>query len=182
LWTAIDRLRSIFTGASPTTAPTSFRLLKEFPDGSRIEFGRGNFDEWCVYVTRPSQPRTAPLDTEYFSTLRELHVQFPRLHDDFVEVFERTTAEAEVGLLTRISEIASQYPPPARTEIDILLTTLCAAMIAEENRAHAPLGKRIKRLGVHQVLVEKMPVEEAAVFSRGKPWRELEKLCQARGF
>lgn len=135
-----------------------------------------------MYVTRSSQPRTAPLDAEYFSTLRELHVRFPGLYDDFIEVFNRTTADVDAALLAHISEIASQYPPSVRTDIDVLVTTLWAAMIAEENRAHAPLGKRIKRLGVHQVLVEGMPVKEATVFSRGKPWRELEKLCEARGF
>jgi hypothetical protein len=69
-----------------------------------------------------------------------------------------------------------------RPDVEVLLTTLYAAMIAEENRVNAPLGRRIKRLGVHQVLVEGMRVEDAARFSRGKPWRVLEELCVARGF
>jgi hypothetical protein len=138
LWTAIDRLKNIFSSAPLAAGSTSFRLLKSFPDGSRVEFGRGNFDGWCVYVTRPSQPRIAPLDTDYFATLRELHVSFPRLYDDFVEVFNHTTAEVDAALLAHISELVSQYPPSVRADIDVLLTTLCAAMIAEENRAHAP--------------------------------------------
>ena len=179
MWTAIDRL---LRRARPALPASSARCLKIFPDGSRVEFDFGQFDEWCVYVTRPGQPRRAPRDAEYFVTLRELHAQFPRLHDDFIEVFDRTGRAVDAAVLARISEIAALYPAAARLEVDVLLTTLHAAMLAEGNRAHAPLGKRIKRLGVHQLLVERMPVDEAAHFSRGKPWRELDVLCRARGF
>jgi hypothetical protein len=55
-------------------------------------------------------------------------------------------------------------------------------MIAEENKENAILGKRIKRLGMHQVLIENMKPEEAAVFSKGKKWKELHRLMKKRGF
>ena len=165
--------------ASPSGAS---RLLKQFPDGSRVEFGFGSFDEWCVFVTRPPGPRHAPRDTDYFAELKTLHARFPRLYDDFVEVFQRTSRAVDTLTLARITELAACYPTEVRVPVDVLLTTLYAAMIAEENRAHAPLGKRIKRLGVHQVLMEDMPVEAAANFSRGKPWRELAAECERRGF
>lgn len=182
LWTVIDRLRAFVAPSAPPESIHSARCLKKLADGSRVEFDRGTFDEWCVFVTRPRQPRHAPRDTDYFETLKDLHARFPRLHADFVEVFKRTTAKCDLPLFAHISKLAAQYPDDARTEVDVLLTTLCAAMIAEENRAHAPLGKRIKRLAVHQVLVEKMPVELAANFSRGIGWRELDRLCRERGF
>jgi hypothetical protein len=193
LWTAIDRLRVLLSGkeirperdvahASGGGQSASARLVKRCGDGSVVEFDCGRFDDWCVYVRRPRRERVAPRDVEYFSELKILHTQFPRLLNDFVTVFTATGKTIEAAVSERISQLAAQYPAPLRADIEVLLATLHAAMMAEENRTHAPLGKRIKRLGVHQVLVEGMAVEEAANFSRGKPWRELEQLCVARGF
>ena len=190
LWAALDRLRrSLFhptrrpEGEPPNRlASPSVRAVQEFPDGSRVEFDAGQFDSWCVYVTRPAQPRHAPRDAQYFAELKRLHAQFPRVLADFIEVFDRTTRRVEAGVLARISELVAQYPQNVRADVAVLLTVLYAAMIAEENRAHAPLGKRIKRLGVHQVLVEGRPADEAANFSRRRPWRELDRLCRERGF
>jgi hypothetical protein len=182
LWTAIDWLRGRFAATPAPHAPATARTVTVLADGTRVDFDHGSFDAWCVYVTRPGQPRHAPRDADYFTTLRDLHEQFPRLHEDFVAVFSRTTAQIDPALIETIGELASHYPPAVRIEVHLLLATLYAAMIAEENREHAPLGKRIKRLGVHQVLVEGWPVETAAHFSRGKPWRELDALCRARGF
>lgn len=162
-------------------SPTA-RNIKNFSDGSRAEFDFGKFDEWCVFVARPGQKRHAPRDLEYFAELKQLHGQFPGIHEEFLEIFRGTTAQVDSAVSERITHWASMYPEGLRTAVDLLLTTLYAAMVAEENRANAPLGKRIKRLGVHQVLMEGMPIEEAVNFSRGKPWRELEKECQARGF
>ena len=185
MWTGIDWLRQCFCGNSArasTSVSLSARRVRQCADGSTIEFDFGTFDSWCVYVTRPGRERQAPRDAQYFADLKQLHGQHPRILDDFIEVFTRTTKEIDAALLARISEIASQYPPDVRPDVEVLLTTLYAAMIAEENRVNAPLGRRIKRLGVHQVLVEGMRVEDAARFSRGKPWRVLEELCVARGF
>lgn len=44
------------------------------------------------------------------------------------------------------------------------------------------LGKRIKRLGMHQTLVDKIDPEIAAHFSRGMKWTEIDEHCTARGF
>ena len=104
------------------------------------------------------------------------------MHEQFIEVFQRTSQVVDATTLERITELAALYPAEVRSQVDLLLTTLYAAMNAEENREHAPLGKRIKRLGVHQVLVEGMAVELAANYSRGRPWRELAEECARRGF
>ena len=55
-------------------------------------------------------------------------------------------------------------------------------MIAEENKAFTKLGKRIKRLGVYTLLIEKKPLKYSTNFMRGKRWREIDKLCKERGF
>ena len=55
-------------------------------------------------------------------------------------------------------------------------------MVAEENYHGTKLGKRLKRLGIHQILIEGMEVHVAAHWSRGKPWREIAEECERRGF
>jgi hypothetical protein len=55
-------------------------------------------------------------------------------------------------------------------------------MVSEENYPNTILGKRIKRLGVHQLLFDGMTAEEAANWSRDKPWRELDKASKDWGF
>ena len=62
------------------------------------------------------------------------------------------------------------------------MTTIYAGMIAEERKAYTKLGKRVKRLGIHQVILEGMAPTRAANFSRGKAWREIAALCTERGF
>lgn len=63
-----------------------------------------------------------------------------------------------------------------------MFTILYMAMIAEEKKEHTKLGKRIKRLGVHKLLIEGVPVNEAANFMRGMGWREIDKMCSKFGF
>jgi hypothetical protein len=55
-------------------------------------------------------------------------------------------------------------------------------MIAEENKENTILGKRIKRLGMYQTLIEGLPAEMSANFSRGMKWKQLDKECTKRGF
>jgi hypothetical protein len=55
-------------------------------------------------------------------------------------------------------------------------------MIAEENKKNAILKKRIKRLGMHQVLIMGMPANQAASFSKGKNWRDLNEIMINLGF
>ena len=55
-------------------------------------------------------------------------------------------------------------------------------MIAERNKDFAVLKERIKRLGMHQILIDHMSVSEAANFSKGKKWKELDEICKAKGF
>ena len=157
--------------------------VKRFSDGSSVEFARGSFDEWCVFVTTPGGQRRPPLDQNYFSALRRLGNTFgaQRVYDDFVRLYDRTGAAVEEEVFSLISSIASNYPECA-LQVEQLLSVLYLTMIAEENKAHTRLGKRIKRLGVHCLLLEHMSVERAANFTRGMAWRDIAALCRERGF
>ena len=61
-------------------------------------------------------------------------------------------------------------------------TVIYAAMVAEENKAYTILKKRIKRLGMYQLLVLRWSIEEATTFSKGKKWKELDSIMTGFGF
>ena len=48
--------------------------IRNYEDGTIIEQGRGKFDDYCVFLTRPEQDTYAPKDTEYFSFFIENEV------------------------------------------------------------------------------------------------------------
>lgn len=159
------------------------RMIKMFGDGSILEYDRGKFDDWCVYFTPVNAQKYAPTDVQYFNELQQLSkVHGARnLYDDFSTVFDATNASITTQTLTLISTLAAKYGADAQ-RIDELLTIVYAGMVAEENKQFTRLGKRVKRLGLHQVLLEGLSPQAAAYFSKGKRWREIASECEARGF
>lgn len=159
------------------------RTIREFQDGSILEYDRGQFDEWCVFLTRPNQPKYAPRDVQYFTQIRTLAGLFTgkKIYSDFVSVYEMTTKKLENQVLDQIHFLSNVYGDH-QLEIEILFTIIYSGMIAEENKQYTRLGKRVKRLGLHQVLIENVEPGEAANYSKNKPWREIASQCEKRGF
>lgn len=159
------------------------RVIAEFSDGSYVEYADGNFDGWCVFVNRPDAGKYNPKDSDYFQELIDLGKRygFERVYGDFVKIYDLTTKKVEEPVLERINEIGSSYGEDS-FEVSLVFTVIYSTMIAEENKAKTRLGKRIKRLGIHQALIEKIPAEDAAKFSHGKKWRDLSATCNAKGF
>ena len=158
------------------------KKLNTFPNGGFIEFDTGSFDDWCVYVTKPNSERFAPSDIQYFSRLKKLGKKHgsKKIYDDFVVIFNRTKAETDPDIFQLISLLSRNYEND-QLEIEIWFNVLYAGMVAEENKEKAILKKRIKRFGVHHVLVDNLEPAVAANFSRGLKWRELDKLMKAKG-
>ncbi len=46
------------------------QFIKSFSDGSFLEYDRGSFDEWCVYLTKSDGSRRPPRDVDYFEQLK----------------------------------------------------------------------------------------------------------------
>lgn len=157
--------------------------IKNFSDGSYLEFDNGKFDEWCVYLTLPGHARYSPRDIEYFSKIKNLAIKYSpeRIYYDFVNIYDNTTKSIDNNTLLLISKIADTYGED-RLEIDIVFSILYSTMIAEENKKNTQLGKRIKRLGMHILLIENSSADHAANFMRGKNWREISTLCKERRF
>lgn len=159
------------------------RKINQFSHGGYIEFDKGSFDDWCVFVTRANGERFAPTDIQYFSRLKILAKTYgaQTVYDDFVAIYNRTGTKISKNTLELIT-VLSRYYGKDSLEMEIWFNVLYAGMVAEENKQNAILKKRIKRLGVHQVLIENMAAEQAAVFSKGKRWTELDKLMKEKGF
>ena len=157
--------------------------IKTFSDGSFLEYDRGNFDDWCVYLTKSNGLRRPPRDTDYFSQLLQLSQKYgvKKIYSDYVKVYEVTGKQILNSSLSSISAISVTYQEDALS-VDIIFSILYMAMIAEEQKQFTRLGKRIKRLGIHMLLFERKSVHEAANFMRGMGWRDIAVLCDERGF
>lgn len=158
-------------------------LINMVRDVHRVEFDKGAIDEWCVYLQRKGANRNAPRDTEYFTRLLQLSATHgsKKIYDDFVRIYTPTNKEINPMVIDMISVIADSYKQDAE-EMEIWLTVIYGGMIAEENKSGAVLKKRIKRLGMHQLLLENFSPEAAANFSRGKKFAELDPLMRSKGF
>jgi len=159
------------------------RIIKTFTDESVLEYDDGKFDSWCVYLSRPTKPRYAPLDIQYFADIVKFAAQYsPTLvYQDFVTIYNATAKQIDSTTLQLIHNLAQKYGNDA-LEIEIIFTIIYAGMVAEQNKQFTKLGKRVKRLGVYQVLFESMTPGQAANFSKGKGWREIAVECEKRGF
>lgn len=159
------------------------QIIKSFADGSYLEYDRGNFDEWCVYLTRGNGRRSPPRDTDYFHALKRLADLYGanRIYAGYVRVYNLTGNRVEASALSEITAIASAYGKDS-LEVDVIFSILYMAMIAEEKKEFTRLGKRIKRLGIYELLIKNRSVGDAANFMRGMGWREIDRLCKEYGF
>lgn len=157
--------------------------VKIFVNGSFLEYDRGRFDDWCVYLTRRNGDRRAFRDMDYFYHLKRLSAKYgaSQIYQDYVRVYDLTGREVEERVLGEISRISSAYGQDV-LKVDQLFSMLYLAMLSEERKKFTKLGKRIKRLGVHQLLVENWSVNKAANFTRDMCWQDIAALCRKGGF
>ncbi len=160
------------------------KLLKQFEDGTTIEQGRGSFDDYCVFLSRPNRDKYAPTDEEYFSFFIEMARKYTpeRIYDDFVQIYDRTSGEIDMRVLSDINAISDNYEEEDSLDFNIWYSVIYLAMVAEERKKNAILKKRIKRLGVYQILFDDMSAKNAACYSVGKRVSELDPLCKSKGF
>ncbi|MFC4212785.1 DUF7004 family protein [Pedobacter lithocola] len=158
-------------------------LIKTLNNHILIEFDKGSFDDWCIYLTKNGNKRYPPSDAEYFGRLQELSKQYSaqKIYNDFLKFYLFADKTIVPNVLKLIDLLASDYAENTE-EINIWFTVIYAGMVAEENKEHAILKKRIKRLGMHQVLVENLQPDYAASFSKGKKWRDLDVMMKELGF
>ena len=66
------------------------------------------------------------------------------LYDDYVAVYEQVRKNVDNSVFDRIAAAADKYSPDS-LKVEKLLSILYLTTIAEENKEHAQVGKRIKR-------------------------------------
>ena len=167
------------------------RNMITFSDETKIGFVTGRFDNYAVMFEDAEGNRTAAIDIgcslwardyEYFATFLKFYGEYGNsIYHDFRVLYNRTTATVKPNTTFLIELMAKHYGDDA-LPIQKLFTLLYYTMVAEENKNFAVLGKRIKMLGIHQVIFDGLTPIEAANFSRGKKWNELDKIMKARGF
>lgn len=134
-----------------------------------VEFDKGRFDGWCVYLKRHGQNRYAPVDEEYFTFFKSMAAKYgtEKVYNDFVQVYNATSSQHSPTTVAMIKQIATTYNEDSE-EAEIWFSIIYGGMIAEENKTGMILKKRIKRLGMHQVLFDNYEPRVAAKFSFGK--------------
>jgi len=157
--------------------------IANLEDGTHLEFDTGNFDDYCVYICAQDGTRKAPLDSDYFSDLRDIATResTEKVWKDFIGLYDMTSNRLDMKVARYISEIIKTYSFD-RELMNRSLYVLYAGMIAENNKENTRLGKRIKRLGLHTLLVEGKSVEYSVSFMRGLGWQEIDVLCKSKGF
>jgi hypothetical protein len=159
-------------------------LIKSLRNDRKVIFDTGKFDDWCVYVVESNGSKTAPYDTTYFTDFKRIAQCYieNKVYNDFLLIYDRTTNEIDEDVLTLIDEIVDTYEEEDKIIIEQWLSVIYAGMIAEENKKGAILKKRVKRLGIYQVLVLNMSPNDAANFSKDKKWRALDAIMKPYDF
>lgn len=160
------------------------QIQAEMAGGVSVYFGRGRIDEYCVFVETDSR-RHAPKDVAYFDSLKTIADRHGELGRDKVyAIFQRLYDSADRNIrqdvLDTIAEEVKNFGGDALL-LEHILVTIYYAMVAEESRGpkeRFPLGKRLKKIGVYQLLVEDVAPSKAANSSKGRPWRDLLKICE----
>jgi len=160
------------------------RKIKELINNRKVVFDKGRFDDWCVYIVEKNGNKKAPFDTEYFKDLKNISKKYKndKVYNDFISIYNQTDSTINQNVVNLIDSIVDTYLEEDKILVEQWFTVIYAGMIAEENKQHAILKKRIKRLGMHQTLILDYEPNVAANFSKGKKWRELDKIMQSLGF
>lgn len=159
------------------------KLIKLLKNNRQVIFDKGKFDDWCVYVVEQDGRKKAHFDTTYFTDLKAIANKYDaeKVYNDFVDIYNGTTKTIDKPILDLIDKIVETYNQDDKIIIEQWFAVLYGGMIAEENKQFAILKKRIKRLGMHQILKLDYEPNVAANFSRGKKWRELDAIMKPLG-
>lgn len=159
------------------------RTIKNLQNNRSVIFDSGKFDQWCVYVVEENGFKKAPFDVDYFTDLQNLNNKYPnnKVYYDFISIYKLTDSTINPVVLNLIDSITNTYNQEDRIIVEQWFAVIYAGMIAEENKQFAILKKRVKHLGVYQTLIQGMNPADAARFSYGKKWRELDAIMKPLG-
>lgn len=151
--------------------------------GLKIYYSKGRKDNWLVNYETVDGAVTHPIDKNYFRWTLELASQYGKdnVWDSFNSIYYSVkknrwmNEDRELCKRACIKE-ASKYDEPTLK----LWITYYMTMLAEENMPRAILGKRIKRLGVYNILWDEYTLDYVCSYMRDMGWMELAELMKKR--
>ena len=148
------------------------RKIFDLPNNVEIVFGDGKFDSFVVCVKSYAALKAVvdghsnvfnycPTDKEYFKSFKLLNKP-NEVWKDFMKLYnlatsDRLTEEVNYEVKTLINRVVRNtevYPKSKRETFRKYWSVIYLGMVAEENKENAPLGKRLKALGMYQLLME----------------------------
>lgn len=155
-------------------------VIIDTDNGFHLEFGKGNFDDYCVYVSRNNVNFHWLKDEEYFRWLKGLSKRYnvELVYNDFKYVYDNVYVGVTSEIANKvIREVDRHYREHTQQWWSIYFMT----MLAEELKENSILGKRIKHLGVYNFLFDKYPISYIVRYMRGMYWEDLDELMNERG-
>ena len=150
-----------------------------------IYFSEGSFDSYCVYVNEvPNMFRHAMKDSEYFKWILYLSRCYGviQVWDDFCKIYDivdmdsNAKPDAKKAMATAI-EIDSHYTEETIKWWLVFYMT----MVAECKKKYAIIKKKIKKLGVYNVLIDEWDIDYVTTYMVNMDWRDLAEMMKERG-
>lgn len=123
------------------------------------------------------------MDKDYFTSLECLKNEYGRdlVYSSFSTIYtgvcgDWTRKDRERCYLL-CEKTSKDYNKPTL----LLWITLYMTMLAEEKKENTILGKKIKRLGVYNLLYDEYPVDYIVKYMRNMRWYKLKELMIERG-
>ena len=159
------------------------RILKTFDNGSCVYYDKGKFDDWCLYY-KDNNVIISPKDHEYFESVLALSKLYgiEKVYFYFIQIYLLTTREENSNIYNFITEWSKKQFSEHFLEADLTYSVLYATMLSEENKTFTKLGKRVKRLGIEQILIDGLDINFAANFSKEKNGANLIKYARREVF
>lgn len=166
--------------------------IRPFSDASRFEYIQGNFDSWCVCYFSSNKNGTVQssykshTDEEMLTALQVLADTSgaDRVYGDVKQIYDYVNKNFDESIYGVIDDILAHYEFDSEEDylyIGKLFFWFYLAMISEENKANTQLGKKIKFLAIHQILIEGYTPSKAANFSKGASAKMLIAKCASYG-
>ena len=100
------------------------------------------------------------------------------VYSDFIRVYDVSVYDYDDDMAySVIQDVDKNY----RQNTEHWWSVFYKTMVAEERKENSILGKRIKRLGVYNVLYDKFSPKYTANYMKGMYWEDLDKLMEERG-
>ena len=169
-----------------------------------IFFARGAIDEWCAYIAKCDDTGVwhlyAPKDKFYFE--RIFYVAYmqekaypSRKYSPFHKLFNELYYIANImyadpthikaDICEQIDKIVNFYREENEEYVDMLATAMYEiyyGMVAEENKENTILGRTIKIIGLHDMLIDRIGVDAACDRNRNVKVDRIKAECNNMGY